>query len=409
MKRVAIFTVITFSLLLLVGLGLQPAAAQSAAWTAEYFNNPNLGGAPAVIRTEGGPANNWGYGSPAPGIPVDDFSARWTATAYLPGGSYVLAVKADDGVRVAIDGVLYINRWSPATGLTDTAIVNLAPGNHSFVVEYYEASELAFLEYSFTQAGGGYPPPTQPPPAGTSVTVTAYTLNVRAQPNAWAQILGQINYGTVYPAIGRNYDTSWIQVNINGTIGWVSRTYVSGYGLEALPITDGGNPYPPTPTPIPPQGAYATVTAYALNVRNAPNPYTGAIITRVYNGQTYQAVGRNADTSWLQLNINGTIGWVNSSYVTGYGFEALPITDNSNPNPPPVISYATVTAYYLNVRSAPYPYAQRLTVIARGQTYPAVGRNATSTWIQLNVNGTVGWVNAGWVSVSNLYSLPVTG
>lgn len=405
MKRVTVFTLVIFALLLLVGVGLQPAAAQSATWTAEYFNNPNLSGAPVVIRTEGSPANNWAYGSPAPGVPVDNFSVRWSTTAYLPGGTYVLAVKADDGVRVAIDGVLHINRWTPATGLTDTAIVNLAPGNHTFVVEFYEASEIAFLEYSFTQAGGGVP--TQPPPGGTSVTVIAYTLNVRAQPNAWAQILTQVNYGQVYPALGRNYDTSWIQVNINGTVGWVSRPYVSGQRLEALPITDGGSPYPPTPTPAP--GAYATVTAYALNVRNAPNPYTGAIITRIYNGQTYQAIGRNADTSWLQLNVNGTIGWVNRSYVSGAGFEALPVTDHSTPHPPPVISYATVTAYYLNVRGGPYPTAPRLTVIARGQTYPAVGRNASSTWVQLNVNGTPGWVNAGWVYVTNLGSLPVTG
>ena len=405
MKRVAILTMM---MLVLVGLGLQTTAAQSAAWTAEYFNNPHLSGPPAAIQTVGSPTSNWGYGSPSPAVPVDDFSVRWTTTAYLPAGNYLLAVKADDGVRVSINGVLYINRWSGATGLTDTAFVTLNAGNHTFVVEYYEARELAFLEYSFTQSSGGYPP-TQPPTyPGSSITVTAYTLNVRAEPNAWAAILTRISNGQTHPAIGRNADSSWIQVNVNGTIGWVSRAYVNGYGLEGLPITGGGNPYPPTPTPIPPQGAYATVTAYALNVRNTPNPYTGAVLTRIQRDQTYAAVGRNADTSWVQLNVNGIIGWVNRSYVSGYGFEFLPITDNSVPNPPPT-AFATVIAYFLNVRSAPNPWATQLTIIARGQTYPVVGRNADASWVQLNVNGTLGWVNRGWVSLSNPYGLPVTG
>ncbi len=407
MKRLSLLTCITLTLLVLMGAGLHTAAAQSAAWTVEYFNNPSLAGAPVVVQTVGAPGGNWGHGSPAHGIPVDNWSARWTTTNYVPGGNYQITVRADDGVRIIVDGIVYLDQYRPATGQTYQVALTLAEGNHTFVVDYYEAYEVAFLEYGFMQVG--IPGPTLTPPVGgASVTVTAYTLNVRAQPNAWATILTRIYQGQSYPAIGRNVDLSWVQINVGGTIGWVNRSYVNGFGLEGLPITDGGGGTIPTPTPIPPPGgAYATVTAYALNVRNAPNPYTGTILTRISRDQTYPAIGRNADTSWVQLNVNGIIGWVSRAYITGHSFELLPITDHTTP-PPPVNSYATVLAYFLNVRSTPSPYAPILTVIARGQTYPVVGRNAAATWIQVNVNGTIGWVNRGWVSVTNL-SVPITG
>ena len=31
---------------------------------------------------------------------------------------------------------------------------------------------------------------------------------------------------------------------------------------------------------------------------------------RIYLGQSYAVVGKNADSSWVQLNVNGQTGWV---------------------------------------------------------------------------------------------------
>ena len=102
---------------------------------------------------------------------------------------------------------------------------------------------------------------------------------------------------------------------------------------------------------------------------------------------------------------------MNGSYVIAYGLGSVPVTDpGTNPSPPPTSSaFGTVTAYFLNVRSLPTAFAPRLTVISRGQTYPVVGRTFDSTWVQINVNGIVGWVNRGWMAVTNIASVPVTG
>ncbi|MBZ0289768.1 MAG: SH3 domain-containing protein, partial [Anaerolineae bacterium] len=149
------------------------------------------------------------------------------------------------------------------------------------------------------------------------------------------------------------------------------------------------------------------VTSWALNVRQVPNPYTGAIVVRIRRGETYPVVGRNADTSWLQLNVNGIIGWVNGAYVAASNLQNVPVTDSSTR---PTGAVATVVTGQLNVRQTPDPFfGTILTRIKWGETYAVVGRNWAGTWIQLNVNGIIGWVNARYMAASNLQNVPVTG
>ncbi|MGQ9887655.1 MAG: SH3 domain-containing protein [Aggregatilineales bacterium] len=242
-------------------------------------------------------------------------------------------------------------------------------------------------------------------PGIPQATVTAYFLNVRSAPNPFTgAVLTIISRGQTFPVVGRNADFSWLQLNVNGIIGWVNSAYVAAQNIAGVPITDSSSGV----IPQPPAGITATVTAYFLNVRNAPNPFIGAVLTRISNGQTFPVVGRNADASWLQLNVNGLIGWVNSRYVFAPNAALAPITDPST-NPVPPQATATVTAHFLNVRSGPGPTFPILTIISRGQSFPAVGRNAAGTWVQLNVGGTIGWVNRSWVALSNLWNLPITG
>lgn len=389
-------------IILMAAFGAAPAAAQSSAWTAEYFSNPSLIGPPTLVRTESTPTNDWGAGSPAVNIPADNFSARWTTTAFLNAGTYQISVRADDGVRVFVNGVAYIDQWAPSPGNFHQVSVALPAGSHTFVVEYFEAYGLAYIAYNFGQSAA-------PPPGSPQATVTAYFLNVRATPDPFnGAILTRISRGQTFPVVGRSANWGWLQLNVNGTVGWVNASYVTAQNTAAVPITDGsGGVFPPLP---PPTGLTATVTAYFLNVRAAPNPFSGAILGRISRGQTFPVVGRNADTSWLQLNVNGLVGWVNSSYVSAPNAALAPVTDpGGQPLPPPATATATVTAYFLNVRAAPSPNAWILTIISRGQTFPAIGRNAANTWVQINAGGTVGWVNRGWLAVSALWDLPITG
>src|SRR5581483_11219968 len=46
-------------------------------WRGEYFDNPVLAGAPVVIRNDPAIDFDWGAGSPAQGMPSNNYSVRW--------------------------------------------------------------------------------------------------------------------------------------------------------------------------------------------------------------------------------------------------------------------------------------------------------------------------------------------
>ncbi len=115
-------------------------------WRGEYFNNPALSGAPVLVRNDPAINFDWGAGSPAPNIPPDRFSARWTRTIGFPGGTYRFYVRVDDGVRLWIDGNLIIDRWHETAPALYAADVTLSEGPHHLRLEYFEWTGNALVQ-----------------------------------------------------------------------------------------------------------------------------------------------------------------------------------------------------------------------------------------------------------------------
>ncbi len=109
------------------------------AWTGEYFDNRELSGAPTMIRYDAAVDFDWGYGSPDPSIPDDNFSVRWTYTLGFSPGTYRFSSSTDDGVRVYVDGVTVIDAWyNQKLPNTHSGNITLNAGQHTVRVEYYE-------------------------------------------------------------------------------------------------------------------------------------------------------------------------------------------------------------------------------------------------------------------------------
>jgi len=134
----------------------------------EYFNNATLAGSPSVVRNDKFIDFNWGVGWPDPKINADNFSARWTRTLLFRSGTFRLTARADDGIRVFVDNVLLIDEWHSATGNTYTKDVTLADGNHTFRVEYFEATGAASAYFTWERVSGGSPGPTPTPIGGST-------------------------------------------------------------------------------------------------------------------------------------------------------------------------------------------------------------------------------------------------
>ena len=287
-----------------------PQPVPNGQWTAQYFANTSLSGSPSLIQSENTPTRNWGNGSPAPSIPADNWSARWTTIQYLNAGNYQLSVRADDGVRVFIDGLAVVNEWHQASDQTYTANLNLTAGQHSFLVEFYEAGGLAYLEYSLGVLAPAPAPTAVPPvvvnPTGLTATVTAGRLNVRDQPNAFnGRIIRILTRNETFPVVASNTGNTWVQLNMNGQLGWVNAGYVRLNQAQTQP-----------PTQIPPgsTGYSVVATPYAVNIRNAPN-VSAPVVARLPLNSTAPVLGRNFDSTWWQVSYNGIVGWVSAPYA----------------------------------------------------------------------------------------------
>ena len=280
-------------------------------WTGQYFNNSSLVGGPLVMRQENNPGGNWRLGSPDASIPADNWSARWTTVMWLNGGTYQISAYADDGVRVAINGMWYIYQWHIASAETYEVMFTVPEGYYYFVIEFSELSGQAFLDYELTR--------TRALPATLAyATVTTYRLNVRSIPDPFnGAILTKISRNETYPVMGQNADGTWIEISVNGLRGWVNRSYVLVTGAGALPVTYGGEPQE--------TGFFVNAYPNEVNIRSGPGT-NYAIVGRMDWDETAPVVGRNANSSWWQIKFNGVIGWVSAQYSTLEGSGFIPIT-----------------------------------------------------------------------------------
>jgi beta-glucosidase len=120
----------------------------------EYFNNDELSGQPALVRTDERIAFHWGEGSYIDSGPVDHFSVRWTGY-FIPatGDDYKFYVSADDGVRLYVNGERVIDDWQRHGETLDTYSQRLEAGKaYKIRLEYFEGVGTATAQFGIAPA-----------------------------------------------------------------------------------------------------------------------------------------------------------------------------------------------------------------------------------------------------------------
>lgn len=139
-----------------------PPAQSTTAWAGYYFANPNLQGNPALVRDDPSIDFNWGNGSPANGIPADNFSVRWMRWLYLDTlGNWTFVTTTDDGARLFIDDQLVIDAWQDQQTTTRSVTLNLTQAFHFVRLEYYDRignaeAHLQIISANFPDWRGEY-------------------------------------------------------------------------------------------------------------------------------------------------------------------------------------------------------------------------------------------------------------
>lgn len=154
---------------------------------------------------------------------------------------------------------------------------------------------------------------SEPPPPNGTIFVKVEASNMRSGPGTNNPVIGVIAAGSEGKAIGRNAESTWVQVEIDGAQGWMAVYLldITG-GVAALPVA--GVPIDPPPVDPPPvdppafEGVPATVLTNA-NVRSGPG-VTFAVRAVALKGTAGKAMGRNTEATWIAVTLPTVEGWI---------------------------------------------------------------------------------------------------
>ena len=125
----------------------------------EYFDNQELNGTPKVVRSDLQLSFDWASGAPDPSIPNDHFSVRWTGKIVPEkSGDYTLSLRADDGVRLWVDGKKLIDDWSVHPAKASEAKLHVEAGVPlDMRLEYFEEAGEASVQLGWGLDSGVSP------------------------------------------------------------------------------------------------------------------------------------------------------------------------------------------------------------------------------------------------------------
>jgi uncharacterized protein YkwD len=112
----------------------------TGAFTACYYPNTTLTGAPRLIRIDPRIDFDWGAGSPDASLEPRNFSARWQGNIGFDEGNYTFTAITSDGMRVYLDGQKVLDAWRDQPPYMYVVQRAVSQGNHLITVESYERS-----------------------------------------------------------------------------------------------------------------------------------------------------------------------------------------------------------------------------------------------------------------------------
>jgi hypothetical protein len=110
---------------------------------------------PLLVRVDPRIDFAWRGGRPAPGVPADDFSVRWSGEVEAPAsGLFTFHLRSDDGARLWVDGRRLVDDWGPHGERTARGTLALEAGHrYSVVLEMHDRSGSALVRLLWSGPG----------------------------------------------------------------------------------------------------------------------------------------------------------------------------------------------------------------------------------------------------------------
>jgi hypothetical protein len=135
------------------GTGDSAATCTGTGLLAEYYNGTTFDTL-ALTRVDPTVDFDWGSGSAASSVNVDQFSARWTGQVQpLYSETYTFSTQSDDGIRLWVNGQQLIEAWADYSPTQNSGTIALAAGQkYDLKIEYHENSGGAIAKLSWSSS-----------------------------------------------------------------------------------------------------------------------------------------------------------------------------------------------------------------------------------------------------------------
>ena len=167
------------------------------------------------------------------------------------------------------------------------------------------------------------------------IVVNRDNVNIRLAPALGADLAGTVNAGYATTANGRSPDNQWLRIDFQGQEAWVGVPVITVLvgDIATLPVGDprtipyGGFESPrsgPTTATSPVSGRLANS---GLHLRAGPST-AYPILANPLRYTVFPLTGRTTNNAWIQVNFEGTLGWVTAGFVefqNGANILSLPI------------------------------------------------------------------------------------
>jgi hypothetical protein len=145
----------------------------------------------------------------------------------------------------------------------------------------------------------------------------------------------------------------------------------------------------------------ARVRPESLHVHRLPAEDSERVAS-LFKNDIVQVVGRSLDASWFEVRRIGrlsSLGWVDNTLIDwDFAPETVPLDDFTTGviGPTPLTSAPAVGVYLEeapNLRDLPLRVGKRMITVPALIVVPVLGRNADTTWLQINYFGYQGWIS----------------
>ncbi|GAB4511889.1 MAG: hypothetical protein OHK0046_10590 [Anaerolineae bacterium] len=159
--------------------------------------------------------------------------------------------------------------------------------------------------------------------SGVRAVVVNDFANIRIIPEIGAEVITTVSAGYVFDIVtGRNATGEWLRVDFNGEEGWVNVATLSVLegDTSLLPVAD--------PRSIPfggfeaPRAGFTSATSAITGrlaesgIRLRAGPSTGyPVLANIPRYTVLPILGRTASSSWVQVNYEGILGWINNTLI----------------------------------------------------------------------------------------------